>query len=201
MIHVCTWPLGRYRAILGQNRKILWLNHWKLEKMHNYFIVISTVFQILINLMINIIVIFDISNMVCIFHWSFWSKKWRIFKWKPWTWYLWILVFWITQDANFKSMIFWKVKKYTTKWALFALLCLGRYGDILGQNHKSLLKNHREFGKLYNYFIIISILNLKESFYNKCHRLSSYVSKTVCLLFWSFWGKMSWFFVKSCEAI
>jgi hypothetical protein len=35
MIHVCTLPLGRYGAILGQNRKIL------LEKMHNYFIVIS----------------------------------------------------------------------------------------------------------------------------------------------------------------
>jgi hypothetical protein len=35
------WPLGRYGTILGQNRKILWLNHWKLEKMHNYFIVIS----------------------------------------------------------------------------------------------------------------------------------------------------------------
>jgi hypothetical protein len=77
-----------------------------------------------------------------------------------------------TQDANFKSIIFWKVQKYTTKWALFVLLCLGRYGDILGQNHKILLKNHWKLGKLYNYFIIICILNPKESFYNKCHRLS-----------------------------
>jgi hypothetical protein len=98
-------------------------------------------------------------------------------------------------------MIFWKVQKYTTKWALFVLLCLGRYEDILGQNHKILLKNHWKLGKSYNYFIIISILNPKESFYNKCHRLSLYVSKTICLLFWSFWAKMSRFIVKLCEAI
>jgi hypothetical protein len=77
-------------------------------------------------------------------------------------------------------------------WALW------RY---FGQNHKICLKNHWKLWKLYNYFIIISILNPKESFHDKCHRLSLYVPKTICFLFWSFWGKMSRFFVNLCEAI
>jgi hypothetical protein len=94
------------------------------------------------------------------------------------------LVFLITNSARgyFKSMILLKLQKYTTKCALFSLLSLGRYEDILGQNHNILLKNHWKLWKLYNYFIIISILNPKEYVYNKCHRLSLYVSKMICLL-------------------
>jgi hypothetical protein len=32
-------------------------------------------------------------------------------------------------------------RKYSTNLAIFALWPFGRYGDILGQNHKILLKN------------------------------------------------------------
>jgi hypothetical protein len=56
---------------------------------------------------------------------------------------------------------------------MFALWPLGRYGDILGQNHKILLKNYRILGKIYHHFIFtrLSILNLSESSYDKYHRL------------------------------
>jgi hypothetical protein len=47
--------------------------------------------------------------------------------------------------------------------------------------------------KLYNYFIIISILYPKILFYNKCHKVSLYVSKAICLLFWSFGAKLAEF--------
>jgi hypothetical protein len=33
---------------------------------------------------------------------------------------------------------------------MFALWPMGRYGDILGQNHTILLKNRQILGKLYN---------------------------------------------------
>jgi hypothetical protein len=68
---------------------------------------------------------------------------------------------------------------------MFALWPSGRYGDILGQTHRILLKK-----KLLNYFIIIlNILNPKESFYNKCHMSSLRMSqKLFVYLHWSFLG-------------
>jgi hypothetical protein len=103
--------------------------------------------------------------MVFICHWSFWGKNAEFLNdnHEPNTYEYYSFESPIS-PVHFKSIIFWKVKKYTTKWALFALLCLGSYGDILGQNHKILLKNHWKLGKVYNYFIMISILNPKESF-------------------------------------
>jgi hypothetical protein len=98
-------------------------------------------------------------------------------------------------------MIFWKVQKYTRKWALFTLLYLWRYGDILGQNQKILLKNHRKLGKLYNYFIIINILNPKESFYNEMSQVIIKCLKNNLFIVLIILGKMSRFFVKLCEAI
>jgi hypothetical protein len=71
---------------------------------------------------------------------------------------------------------------------------LGVMEIFWGGNHKILLEKITEsWENCIIIFIIVSILNRKESFYNKCHRLSLYVSKTTCLLFWSFWSKMSRF--------
>jgi predicted ABC-class ATPase len=42
---------------------------------------------------------------------------------------------------------------------MFTLWPFGRYGDILRQNHKILLKNRRILGKMYNRFIFTGILN------------------------------------------
>jgi hypothetical protein len=55
------------------------------------------------------------------------------------------IVFWITNNPCLPQQviirIFWKRMKNATKWAMFALWPIGRYEDILGQNHKTLLKN------------------------------------------------------------
>jgi hypothetical protein len=50
---------------------------------------------------------------------------------------------------------------------MFALWPIGRYGDILGQIHKTLLKNRQILEKMCNHFIFTSILNLCESSYEK----------------------------------
>jgi hypothetical protein len=52
---------------------------------------------------------------------------------------------------------------------MFALWPMGRYGDILGQNYKILLKNRQILQKMYNHIIFTSILNPSESPYDKCH--------------------------------
>jgi hypothetical protein len=63
---------------------------------------------------------------------------------------------------------------------MFALWPMGLYGDILGQNHKILLKNRQILEKMYtcNNFIFTSILNPGEYSYDKCHRLSFLLSQT-----------------------
>jgi hypothetical protein len=52
-----------------------------------------------------------------------------------------------------------------------------RYGDILGQNPKILMKNRQILEKMYNYFIFTSILNPHESFHDEYHRLSFLMSQ------------------------
>jgi hypothetical protein len=42
--------------------------------------------------------------------------------------------------------------KNATKWAMFALWLLVRYGDILGQNHNILWKKHQILEKMSIYF-------------------------------------------------
>jgi hypothetical protein len=61
---------------------------------------------------------------------------------------------------------------------MFALWPVGRYGDILGQNRKILLQNRQILEKLCNHSIFTSILNLCESSYDKCYRLSFLISQT-----------------------
>jgi hypothetical protein len=61
---------------------------------------------------------------------------------------------------------------------MFAVWPMGRYGDILGQNHKILLKNRQILEKMCNHFIFTSILNPCESSHAKCHRLSFLISQT-----------------------
>jgi hypothetical protein len=61
---------------------------------------------------------------------------------------------------------------------MFALWPMGRYRDILGQNHKILLKNRQILEKIYNHFIFNSILNPSEYSCDKCHRLSFLMSQT-----------------------
>jgi hypothetical protein len=61
---------------------------------------------------------------------------------------------------------------------MFALWPMGRYGDIMGQNHKILLKNCQILEKMYYHFIFTSILDPSESSYNKCHRLQFLMSQT-----------------------
>jgi hypothetical protein len=46
-----------------------------------------------------------------------------------------------------------------------------RYGDILGQNHKILLKNRQILEKMGIHFIFTRILNPCDSSHDKCHRL------------------------------
>jgi hypothetical protein len=67
---------------------------------------------------------------------------------------------------------------------MFALWSMGRYGNILGQNHKILLKNPQILEKIYNHFIFTSILNPCESSFDKCHGLSFLMSQTwfVCFI-------------------
>jgi hypothetical protein len=62
---------------------------------------------------------------------------------------------------------------------MFALWRMGRYGDILGQNHKILLKNRQihVLEKMYNQFICNRILNPSEYSYDKYHRLSFLMSQ------------------------
>jgi hypothetical protein len=73
--------------------------------------------------------------------------------------------------------------KNATKRAMFVLWAMGRYRDILGQNHKILLKNRQILEKKYNHFIFTSILNPFESSYDKSHRLSFLMSQTQFLCF------------------
>jgi hypothetical protein len=54
---------------------------------------------------------------------------------------------------------------------------MGRYGDIIGQNHKILLKNFQILEKMYNHFIFTTVLNPCESFYDKYDRLSFSMSQ------------------------
>jgi hypothetical protein len=56
---------------------------------------------------------------------------------------------------------------------MFALWPIGRYGAILGQNHKILLKNRQILEKMYNHIVFTS---------------------TVFVLYWSFWGKKQIFY-------
>jgi hypothetical protein len=85
---------------------------------------------------------------------------------------------------------------------MFALWPMGCYGDIWGQNHKILLKNHQVLEKLYNHFIFTSILNPCESTYDKCHRLSFLISQTrfVCSI-GHFWAKTADFSRKSVKLL
>jgi hypothetical protein len=78
--------------------------------------------------------------------------------------------------------------KNATKGAMFALWPIGRYGDILGQNHKILLKNRQILEKMYNHFIVTSILNPCESSYDKYNRLSFLMSRTQCVSFIGHFG-------------
>jgi hypothetical protein len=67
--------------------------------------------------------------------------------------------------------------KNATKRAMFALWPMESYGDILGQNHKILLKNRQILKKkMYYHFISTSVLNSCESSYDKCHRLTFLMS-------------------------
>jgi hypothetical protein len=85
---------------------------------------------------------------------------------------------------------------------MFALWPKGRYEDILGQNHKILLKNRQIWGKMYNYFIFTSILNSCECSYDKCNRLSFLMSQTrfVCS-FGHFGAKTADFLRKSVKLL
>jgi hypothetical protein len=55
---------------------------------------------------------------------------------------------------------------------------MGRYGDIMGQNHEIFIENRQILEKMYNHFIFTSILNPCESSYDKCHGLSFLMSQT-----------------------
>jgi hypothetical protein len=61
---------------------------------------------------------------------------------------------------------------------MFALWPMGRYGDIFGQNYQILLKNRQILEKMHNNFIFTSVFNPCESSYDKCHRLSFFMSQT-----------------------
>jgi hypothetical protein len=93
------------------------------------------------------------------------------------------IVFWITKNpcftptGNFKVTIFWKLMENATKWAMIALWPMGRYWDIMGQNHKILLKIAKYWEKCIIIFFT-SLLNPCESSYDKCHRLSLLMSQT-----------------------
>jgi hypothetical protein len=52
---------------------------------------------------------------------------------------------------------------------MFALWPMWRYGAILGQNNKTLLKNRQILEKMYNHFVFTSILNPCEFSHDKCH--------------------------------
>jgi hypothetical protein len=55
---------------------------------------------------------------------------------------------------------------------------------------------------MYNHFIFTSILNPSEPSYDKCHKLSFLMSKTVFVLYWSFGGKNHrFFFTKSVKLL
>jgi hypothetical protein len=64
---------------------------------------------------------------------------------------------------------------------------MGRYGDILGQNHTILLKNRQILEKMYN-FIFTSIFNPGEYSYDKCHRLSFLMFQTWFVYFIDHFG-------------
>ena len=83
---------------------------------------------------------------------------------------------------------------------MFALWPIGCYGDILGQNRMILLKNRQILEKMCNHFIFTSILNPRESSYDKCHMLTFLMSHTrfVCS-FGHFGAKTADFFMKICD--
>jgi hypothetical protein len=85
---------------------------------------------------------------------------------------------------------------------MFALKFIGSYGDILGQNYKILLKNRQILEKMYNHFIFTCVLNLCDSSYDKCYRLSFFMSQKwfVCY-FGHFGAKTTEFFKKICESV
>jgi hypothetical protein len=85
---------------------------------------------------------------------------------------------------------------------MFALWLMGRYRDILGQNHKILLKNRQKLEKMYNRFIFTSILNPCEFSHDKCNRLSFLMSQTrfVCSI-GHFGAKNRIFLTKICETV
>jgi hypothetical protein len=87
-----------------------------------------------------------------------------------------------------KVSTFWKLIKSTTKWVMFALWPMGRYRDILGQNHKILLKNRQILEKMNNHFIFTSILNPSKFSYDKYHRLSFRISQTVFVFYIGHFG-------------
>jgi hypothetical protein len=58
---------------------------------------------------------------------------------------------------------------------MFALLPMGRYGAILGQNHKNFNEKSLKIGKN-AYSIVISILNPDKYSYGKYHKLSFLMS-------------------------
>ena len=62
---------------------------------------------------------------------------------------------------------------------MFALWLKQRYGDILGQNHKILLKNRQILEKMYNHFIFTSILNSSKFYNGKYYMLSLVMSQTL----------------------
>jgi hypothetical protein len=67
---------------------------------------------------------------------------------------------------------------------MFALWPLGRYGDILGQNYRILLKIHRILKKkMYIHFISTSILNPSQFSYTKYHILLFVMPQTWCVYF------------------
>jgi hypothetical protein len=71
---------------------------------------------------------------------------------------------------------------------MFALRPMGRYGDILGQNHKILLKNRQILEKKYNHFIFTSVVHPCDSSYDKCYRLSFCMFQTQFVCSFSHFG-------------
>jgi hypothetical protein len=87
---------------------------------------------------------------------------------------------------------------------MFALWPMEFYGDVLGQNHKILLKNRQIFENMYSHFIFTStcILNPSEYSYDKCHRLSFLMSQTWFVYSIGHFGeKHIFFFSKISETI
>jgi hypothetical protein len=61
---------------------------------------------------------------------------------------------------------------------MFALWPIGRYGDICGQIHNTLLKNRQILENMNNHLIFTNIFTLNKYFYDRWHKLSSLMSQT-----------------------